>query len=562
MPGNEDTAAQFHGYQESPMIQMHQPVQSLHDIDQERACEAIEGERFDFTATFLAAYDLNRIVQRDAGAIRSDTIATLKRLLLSNAFDGQQQRRFLFREAAAVLASLIQVDRNLAIAGQAYDALMAIFRHGREHALQAAADAMGSLPLGIRGPGQHSVGHLPVRHVGWERLLDECGLTGRRDIRIKGRSLLIPSGRGRITVFKLGRTEDDLSALRREIQWISYLSDLPMPNGCQFDVPEAISADGTFLFKVRRLPKELTPPSCTDEAPLAIGYITSEHYFRYPNSRLPGELPSAEAFLEMMGRNAFLFARLSSLGIMHEAPIPLFHNRLQQERRRDGGMYEWFRAGRLDRWLDSCDYPNFGASGLRDFEHFSAFDGKPIDLYRGMGHQLLSLLLVAGSYSRAKDPGRAGWDPFGRPVDATDLFDRRLLCVAINTIYGQYHAGFTGELPGGSPPVQIGRLADRMIDEMGVDRYMQETLRVVDQKNMTRQDFECFLNERGCSADEITGIEQGTQDLDLMTGPHLGAFNRGISIPELIDAAAAMAAACVAERYMRADPAGQTTPGR
>ena len=44
-------------------------------------------------------------------------------------------------------------------------------------------------------------------------------------------------------------------------------------------------------------------------------------------------------------------------------PIPLFHNRTQRLRRDDQGRYQWFRAGRLDQWLDSCAFPNLGLSG-------------------------------------------------------------------------------------------------------------------------------------------------------------------------------------------------------
>ena len=124
----------------------------LFDISQQKACEAIEKGAFDFTATYLAAFDLNRIVQQDAGAIHPDSIKALENLLLSRAFDGQRQRRFLFREAATVLGTIVQLGRSSTIARQAYKALQAVFKNSRDHALQAAADALGSLPLDIRGP--------------------------------------------------------------------------------------------------------------------------------------------------------------------------------------------------------------------------------------------------------------------------------------------------------------------------------------------------------------------------------------------------------------------------
>lgn len=525
--------------------------QTYFDICQRKACEAIDQGAFDFTATYLAAYDLHRIVQQDAGAIYPDTVDALERLLLSRAFDGQRQRRFLFREAATVLATIVQVGRRRTIARQAYRTLKTILSTGRDHALQAAADAMGSLPLNIKGPEIPPLDASPAAPMGWKRLTKTIGPCSENDIRAKGRSLMIPLDAGRIVVIKLARSRNDIPGLRREIQWMSCLPKLSVPGQCHFEVPEALMLDGSILFELRRVPKFLADRVKIASPPTAIVYTASTDYFRYPNSRTPGELPAPDDFLEIMGRNAELFARLSAMGIVHDAPIPLFHNRLQQERRRDGGMYEWFRAGRLDRWLASCEYPNFGQSGLRDFEHFSSFIGTPIDLYRNMGHQLLSLLLVSGSYFRAKDPNQMGWDADGRPVDARGLFDRQLLYEVLLTIYERYHAGFVGIRPLARPPVDLHHLADRMIEEMGMDRHMLETLRVADQMNMSRTAFDAFLKDRGY--DDVDGIQQGVKDLDLMTGPHLGAFNRSISIPELIEAAAAMAATCVAERHLEED---------
>ncbi len=88
-----------------------------------------------------------------------------------------------------------------------------------------------------------------------------------------------------------------------------------------------------------------------------------------PTTNVPENCPLLKIFLEIMGRNARHMGTLMALGLTHTAPIPLFHNRVQQGRRRDAGTYQWHRMGRLDQWLASCRHPNFGLSGLRDFEH-------------------------------------------------------------------------------------------------------------------------------------------------------------------------------------------------
>ena len=90
-----------------------------------------------------------------------------------------------------------------------------------------------------------------------------------------------------------------------------------------------------------------------------------------------------------------------------------------------------------------------------------------------------------------------------------------------------------------------------MIDEMGVDRHMEEILRGQDQDRMTEKEFTDFLAERGCDRKAMTGFRKGAQDIVISTGPHLGGFNQRISLPEMIEAVGAMSASCIAGRYWR-----------
>ncbi|MBW2356106.1 MAG: hypothetical protein JRF23_04950, partial [Deltaproteobacteria bacterium] len=188
---------------------------------------------------------------------------------------------------------------------------------------------------------------------------------------------------------------------------------------------------------------------------------------------------------------------------------------------------------------------------LRDFEHLVAFTGPPLHFYRHLGNHFLSLLLVAGSYFRARDSRRVGRLPDGRPVDARDLFDAGLLIRVIEEIYRGYYRGFVGRPPRGAVPLDASALAERMIEEMGVDRHMEEVLRAADQTAMTRPEFEAFLRRRGFAPSRIEALRRGKGDLVVSTGPHLGGFNQAISLPELITAVETMAAACIAGRYRR-----------
>ena len=520
-------------------------------VIQERACEAIEGASFDFTAKFYAALDLSRIAQNNTNNISPRAIGTLKELLLSTQFQAQRQRRFLFREAASILAVIVQLAGRQPPAQQAYDALLAVMRKAHDQAHLAAAEALGALPLMIRGPRLAPLDEAPVPTLNLKTWLLEHHLPANVSFSTQGRSLTARLPDRSWLVVKMARTPDEGQALRREVQWMHYLATVSLPRGIRFEIPAALTGKGAVLFRLDGLPESLRPVGSTDQTPSAIGFIASPAYYDYPNCFDPADLPVPEDFVEIMGRSAFLFGYLAGRGVVHEAPIPLFHNRVQQERRRDNGAYEWFRAGRLDRWLASCAYPNFGKSGLRDFEHFTSFCGKGLALFREIGNHLISLLLVAASYFRARDPQRVGWNTEGEPVDARDLFDAGLLSDLVAEIFNRYHEGFTGEPAEGPPPFDVQHLVRRMIAEMGVDRYMIEYLRVVDQRQMAPEEFEIFLVQRGYDTRAVAGLTKGADDLLIHTGPHLGDFNRAISLPEMIEAAASMAAVCVAKRFFQ-----------
>ncbi len=292
-------------------------------------------------------------------------------------------------------------------------------------------------------------------------------------------------------------------------------------------------------------------PSSLHAERYALAFRVAADYFRYPNHANGGQRLSAAEVCETLGRCARLLGQALAHDMVHTAPIPLFHNRTQQHRRTDGGLYAWPRAGRLDQWLDSCRYPNLARSGLRDFEHFRLRPETGYTRYEWIGVHLISLFLVAGSYFRSADPRRVGTDASGRPVDTRDLFDPVLLAEMIRSICSGYREGFVGEKGMAELPFDLEATVGRMIDEMGVDRHMEEILRAADQREMGRVDFERFLTARGFTPQEAAATPRGDADIVLQTGPHLGDFNQTISLPELIHMTGAVAADCVARRFRR-----------
>jgi hypothetical protein len=317
----------------------------------------------------------------------------------------------------------------------------------------------------------------------------------------------------------------------------------------RFDLPEPVWIDGSAVFRLRCPPNAAgAPATAVDATGKAVAFLAEADYFRYPNgSAVSGRLSKC-AFRAVLAQNAFLLGRLAAHGVLHTVPIPLFHNRVQVHRRRDRGRYEWYRAGRLDRWLASCAFPNFGPTGLRDFEHLEPLDGAPLSLYRCIGTHFLSLLLVLASYFRNRQPLRVGSGPDGVPVDARSLFDPEMMHDTILSVFTRYCEGLSGGCPDFSMPVDVTTLVWRMIEEMGVDRHMEEILRKADQLQMSDAAFAQFLSERGSGA---MRLERGKADIVLHTGPHLGAFNDTISLPELIRAVEAFAGLAAAEKFRR-----------
>jgi hypothetical protein len=156
-----------------------------------------------------------------------------------------------------------------------------------------------------------------------------------------------------------------------------------------------------------------------------------------------------------------------------------------------------------------------------------------------------------GSYFRNKDRNRTGLDGQGRPVDARDLFDKPFLKDLIHGIFINYYRGFVGKIFDGPIPIDLEFLSSRMIEEMGVDRHMEEILRVADQNEMTDETFRDFLRNKGYSHEHIKAHKKGVEDISFVSGPHLGGFNERISLPELIEAVGTLSALCAVGRYQR-----------
>ncbi len=512
-----------------------------------QAEQALVDSRFDFIAKYHAVADLRQLARKTPPITDLQTITALEALLQSDQFRRVRQSYFLFREAATVLSDMIVNSTESGMQRTALIRLERLLRKTRGNAHRGVAEALGSLPVAIRGPRVPGGNGATMPAVTWQALVQSLGLHLTGEFRYVGRSLVADTAqKNRLLVVKLAKIDDCADQLGQEIRWMETLRHPGYEVDRRFHVPVPLKIRRQPVFRLTHLPCE--PPTTIARHPegLAIAFVTLTDYFVYPNHhRVDGDTA-----LETLGRNAYLMGWLAAKGVIHDAPIPLFHNRTQRLRRDDQGRYQWFRAGRLDQWLDSCAFPNLGLSGLRDFEHFTSFSGESRVLYRHIGSHFFSLLLVAGSFFRSQDGSRRGLDADGRPVDARDLFDPNLLGKMIRDIFNNYYTGFCGSPPPANLPIDHLRLVSRMVEEMGVDRYMTELLRRVDQQHMTPAQFHAFLKQKGYDEKKVEGMQPGQNDILINSGPHLGDFNRQISLPELIEAVAAMSAVCIAGRFL------------
>ncbi len=527
------------------------------DLERERAVleNALKVRQSDFAAAYLAVRDLHSLVKARPRVTHSGTVSALEGVLRNLNFSTQSQSFFLYREAAEALVSIIVGTIGQPLAEQALFTLQNLLGATNGHSHRASTEALGSLPLSIRGPStsEETLGDVP--RVRWHDILKGAGIATRGVPTVFGRSLVLPTDIKEILlVVKLAPGEVAARCVYTDAIWMEHLGSDEYSFPVRFNVPTPIKIQGSYVFMLEDIPVQTLEEKGFQPGCFGMGFFANEDYFAYPNDHRAGRRLTMGALREVMFRNAWLLGRLTSLGIIHCAPIPLFHNRVQQDRRADHGLYEWQRGGRLDRWLDSCRYPNFGLTGIRDFEHFASFNGAGRELYYHIGTQILSLLLTTGSYFRSKDIQRVGFDRQGKAVDAQDLFDEAFFKDLLQGIFHSYYKGFAEEEFKEEVPCDFDLLTSRMIEEMGVDRHMGEVLRVADQLEMSDESFKEFMKTRGCSQDDIKALKRGVEDITVYTGPHLGGFNERISIPELIDSVGVMSALCIAGKYRTQTP--------
>ncbi|MFH1217888.1 MAG: SidJ-related pseudokinase [Pseudomonadota bacterium] len=521
--------------------------------------EILKNIHTEFPARYMAACNLRRLMAGNPGQADVDTIRGLEKLMFDQKIVSHRQSFFFFRETAGAIADSITGGYDALII-QAIHSFKNLLNNATGSSLRAATEALGSLPIPLSPPSIDPNSAAPLPTIRWPELAKGLNISPDHKPSFAGRSLIQPiGGNDQVLVAKFCRNGENSDNLRIEAAWMHYFREQKTSLPTNFLIPRPLVREDAFLFRLTQLP--VSPPDSQDiQNPYtAILYTVHRDYFSYANE--PKNFANFRQAKDNMALNSLILGQLAARGIIHTAPIPLFHNRVQRHRREDNGLYDWPRGGRLDQWLPSCVFPNLGLTGIRDFEHFTTLQQSGERFYWHIGCHILSLLLVAASFFRNRDKELTGLDFSGKPVDARHLFDPNHFSELLRTILHGYYEGFTGELFEGELPVNLDLLSSRMIEEMGVDHSMEEVLRQVDQRQMNEEEFRDFLVARGFSPEKAVLTTKDVADIILLTGPHLGGFNQQISIPELIEATATMAATCVLGLYLR-NSASNISPGK
>lgn len=470
-------------------------------------------------------------------------IDSMYSLLKCKKHESQSRSFFLYREIANILVEILITTKDLRVKKYCSEKLLKRLQRSGGDKLRAIGDSLSSLPINLETPVMPRFDSSNYSETSLKRFLENFDVKRNRWL---GRSL-INETKGSYIVIKFAKKGDRIADLIKESFWMEYLNAF---YGSKFTVPDPLGLSSNYLLSF----KEVDGPKGFElhKERYAIAYQVSKNYYIYPNENRGGM--DQDLFKGIVLKNAKLLGKLTGNGIIHTALIPLFHNRVQTDRREDNGLYIWEKGGRLDNWLVSCEYPNFGLSGLRDFEHVDIYVGDTNQLYKEIGNHILSFILVVGSFFRnvGKD-GINGKNKIGRfgkseskPLDTRDLFDITFFKDVIDGIFSNYYEGFTGTSKDTLTSDLF--LIERLVEEMGVDNHMEEVIRVVDQKELSQKEFELLLTAKGIESDGA--IKKGDRDLIINSGPHLGSFNGKISVPELTDYLVRTSSFCILEKYL------------
>lgn len=287
--------------------------------------------------------------------------------------------------------------------------------------------------------------------------------------KIVNRSVVINLSDGNVLFLKFCRKPEDRINLATQVHRLEYIFNNSRQLGIEGEVPKVATARGKRLFCFKTYPISYETLKDIGISPRSecIGYIISngEEHLYLNDPKIPIEIMSDRALVEAKD-----LARLTKAGFFHTALIPLYHNR------EDERVYQWYwryetrtheiilggGAGRLDRWLYNCQYPNFMLYGLTDYEHIE-YDPNPdaIKMRNESGNQLLSWVLVVCSYFKNKNNFSGS---------------EEMLKGLLRNGFNSYYRELTGQVSPLDNFIDWNELSQKMIDEMSSDKWKHDKI--------------------------------------------------------------------------------------
>ena len=161
----------------------------------------------DFSATYMAVSMLEHDLSKNASLSSSKTVNALYNVIIKRVHSSQRQSYFLYRKAANTLSFLASACENSGLAAESIKRLKHIVADSVGPSHRAAAEALGSLPLKIKGPFLKERNINKVTSIRWDDLCSKTGLNEDCDMTCIGRSLVFSITDDLVFVIKLSRSD-------------------------------------------------------------------------------------------------------------------------------------------------------------------------------------------------------------------------------------------------------------------------------------------------------------------------------------------------------------------
>ena len=174
-----------------------------------RSCAELKDTTTDFFVKYHAMHHLRSTAESNPAMIDDGTLHLIQEIFKDKRFTDQRQSLFFFRQAAEVFTTLMIHSNDRGSAARTIAALSEVIRTTTGNGHRAAVEALGSLPVTIRGPQLNPYTCDDILPISWRDLLRLGQVSLARPPELLGRSLIGPvTDSRRLLVVKVARASD------------------------------------------------------------------------------------------------------------------------------------------------------------------------------------------------------------------------------------------------------------------------------------------------------------------------------------------------------------------